>query len=84
MHNFGTLEEFGSGSTNSQPPLVGAIIPREKLAGLTTEQQDTAMALFEKYKSIFAEDVFDLGCAKNTLHYIDIGDKQPIQLRPIR
>ncbi|KAJ9068331.1 hypothetical protein DSO57_1029795 [Entomophthora muscae] len=78
IHKFGTLEEFGLGSSDGQPPLVGALIPREKLTGLSTEQQDTAMSLFEKYKSIFAEDNFDLGCAKNTLHYIDTGDKQPI------
>ncbi|KAJ9059535.1 DNA damage-inducible protein 1 [Entomophthora muscae] len=77
IHNFGTLEEFGLGSSDGQPPLVGAVIPREKLAGLSTEQQDAAMALFEKYKSIFAEDNFNLGCAKNTLHYINTGDKGP-------
>ncbi|KAJ9069946.1 hypothetical protein DSO57_1013658 [Entomophthora muscae] len=84
IHDFGTLGEFGLDFSDSQPPLVDAVIPRGKLSGLSTEQHDTAMILFEKYRSIFAEENFDLGCAKNTLHYINTGDKQPTQLCPIR
>ncbi|KAJ9066051.1 hypothetical protein DSO57_1013493 [Entomophthora muscae] len=83
IHDFGTLEEFGLGSSDSQLPLVGAVIPREKLSGLYTEQQDTALALFEKYQSIFAENNLNMGCINNTLHYIDTGDEHPIWLRPI-
>ncbi|KAJ9072234.1 hypothetical protein DSO57_1029679 [Entomophthora muscae] len=33
IHDFGTLEEFGLSSSDSQPPLVGAVIPRESWLG---------------------------------------------------
>ncbi|KAJ9082348.1 Ankyrin repeat and SOCS box protein 3 [Entomophthora muscae] len=84
IHNFGTLDEFGLPWEEETPHVVCTIIPREKLQGLTIAQQDTALALFKKYKEIFAKDNFDLGCAHNTLHHIDTGDEQPIHLCPIQ
>ncbi|KAJ9064544.1 hypothetical protein DSO57_1029474 [Entomophthora muscae] len=83
IHNFGTLDEFGLPSEEEMPPAVCTIIPQEQLQWLTVAQQDAALALFEKYKDIFAKDDFDLGCAQNTLHHIDTDEECPIRLCPI-
>ncbi|KAJ9069750.1 hypothetical protein DSO57_1015434 [Entomophthora muscae] len=82
-HNFGTLDEFGLPSEEVMPPAVCTIIPQEQLQGLSVAQQEAALALFEKYKEIFAKDDFDLGCAQNTLRHIDTDEERPICLLPI-
>ncbi|KAJ9051351.1 DNA damage-inducible protein 1 [Entomophthora muscae] len=84
IHNFGTLDEFGLPSEELIPSVVCTIIPQEQLKGLIVAQQDTALALFEKYKGIFAKDDFDLGCAHNTLQHINTGKEFPIHLCPIQ
>ena len=84
IHDFGTLEEFGLPSPTQECPAVHSVISRERLSGLDPDQQDQAIALFERYRHIFAEDDCDLGCAKDVLHKIDTGDHAPIRLRPIR
>ncbi|KAJ9076461.1 Ankyrin repeat and SOCS box protein 3 [Entomophthora muscae] len=83
INNFGTLDKFELPLEEETPPAVCLIIPCEKLQGLTVAQQEAALALFEKYKEIFAKDNFDLGCARNTLYHIDTGEEQPIRLCPI-
>ena len=80
--NFGNLEEFGLQSASLLTG-VHSVISRESLSGLTPKQQDGAIALFERYCSIFANEDFDLGCAKDILHKIETGDNTPIRLRPI-
>ncbi|KAJ9079806.1 DNA damage-inducible protein 1 [Entomophthora muscae] len=83
IHNFGTMDEFGLPLDKVIPPAVCTIIPQEQMQGLTVAQQDAALALFEKYKEIFAKDDFDLRCAHNILHHIDTGEERPIPLCPI-
>ncbi|KAJ9078810.1 hypothetical protein DSO57_1002871 [Entomophthora muscae] len=83
INNFSTLDKFGLPLEEETLPAVYTIITCKKLQGLTVAQQDTALALFEKYKEIFAKDNFDLGCACNTLHHIDTDEEQPIRLFPI-
>ncbi|KAJ9051321.1 hypothetical protein DSO57_1005609 [Entomophthora muscae] len=84
IHNFGTLDEFSLQSEEVIPPEVCTIILQEQLQGLTVSQQDTSLALNEKYKEIIAKDNFDLGCARNTLHHIDTGKEHPICICPIQ
>ncbi|KAJ9088604.1 hypothetical protein DSO57_1021370 [Entomophthora muscae] len=83
IHNFGTLDKFGLSLKEEKPPAICTIISHEQFQGLTLAQQDAALALFKKYKEIFAKDNFDLGCARNTLHHINTGEEQPIHLCPI-
>ncbi|KAJ9090606.1 hypothetical protein DSO57_1000458 [Entomophthora muscae] len=71
FENFGSLADMGLPDT--KPP-VYPDIPQETLVGLSTSEQDFVLKLFEKYKSIFAKDTFDLGCARNVQHHIDTGD----------
>ena len=59
-------------------------IPHSELTNLSTADQDQAIALFSKYSDVFATSEYNLGCAKDVLHYIDTGDSPPIRLRPIR
>ncbi|KAJ9077902.1 hypothetical protein DSO57_1012279 [Entomophthora muscae] len=77
------MDQFGLPSEEVIPPAVCTIILQEQLQGLTVAQQDADLALFEKYKVIFAKGDFDLGCAHNTLHHIDTGKENPIHLCPI-
>ncbi|KAJ9078058.1 hypothetical protein DSO57_1010873 [Entomophthora muscae] len=76
FENFGSLADMRLPDT--KPPLC-PVIPQNTLVGLSTSEKDAIMKLFEKYKSIFAKDNFDLGCAKNVQHYINTGDMPPIQ-----
>ena len=82
FHEFGTLEEMGLPSDTEAN--IHNLVPLSELSGLDSDQRQKAMALFEKYRCIFAEDDFDLGCAVDVTHHIDTGDNAPICMRPIR
>ncbi|KAJ9061434.1 hypothetical protein DSO57_1020783, partial [Entomophthora muscae] len=73
IHDFYTLKEFGSSLATKSLPMIGAATSREKLAGLTAEQQDATMALFKKRCSILSDSSFNLGYIKNNLHHINTG-----------
>jgi hypothetical protein len=76
IHEFGDFEDMGLPVIRDST--ICSIIPREKLEGLTQEQQNQVINLFEKYKCIFAENNEDLGCAKGVVHTIDTEGKGPI------
>ena len=65
-------------------PGVFPILCREDVANLLEDQFIEASKLFEKYSHIFAKDNFDLGCATNVQHVLDIGNHPPICLHPHR
>lgn len=75
------LDEFGLPSEQTS---VLTIIPREELSGLSEEQKDRALALFEKYRAAFAENDLDLGKAIGVEHRLDVQGHAPIRSRPIR
>ena len=60
-----------------------SVISRFKLVGLLPQKKDQAIALFDKYKEIFATSDFDLGCIEEVSYYIDIGDNFLIKLHLI-
>ena len=76
--NFSELDLPASG------PGVFPILCSEDVANLLEDQFIEASKLFEKYSHIFAKDDFDLGCATNVQHVLDIGDHPPIRSRPHR
>ena len=76
---FGNLTKFGIPDTCS----VLTIILHSKLTNLLPAEQDQAIALFSKYRDVFATSELDLGCAKYVLHYIDTVDSPPIRLFPL-
>lgn len=82
--NFGEFEEIGLPKSSNFKSNVLTVIPQEMLTGLTTNQQDQAIKLFEKYKKVFANDDWDLGKAKNVIHQIDSQGSPPIFSWPIR
>ncbi|KAJ9048892.1 hypothetical protein DSO57_1030055 [Entomophthora muscae] len=56
----------------------------ESLNGLTEDQKDQAIWLFEKCKDVFAENDQDLGKALGVKHVLDTQGAAPICSRPIR
>ena len=55
---------------------------REDLIDLDDCQLAIAFELFYKNKHIFAKDDYDIGCASNNQHVLDVGDHLPICSRP--
>ena len=59
-----------------------SVFSREDLIDLDDRQFEFASELFNKYKHIFAKDDYDLGCASNTHHVLDVGNHPPTCSRP--
>ncbi|KAJ9058274.1 hypothetical protein DSO57_1013964 [Entomophthora muscae] len=59
------------------------ITPLADLSSLNDTEREQASTLFEKYRCIFSEDNFDLGCVNEVTYYIDTGDNKPVCLQPI-
>jgi dUTPase len=77
--NITEVEPIGSIADIGLPEhSVNAVYSTEDLPVLSNDQQTLALDLFEKYKEVFAEDDFDLGCATGVIHTIDTGDHRPI------
>ena len=57
---------------------VFSIFLRKDLVKLIENHYEIASKLFEKYKHNFAKDNYDLRCAANTQHVLDVGDYSPI------
>ncbi|KAJ9086097.1 hypothetical protein DSO57_1007501 [Entomophthora muscae] len=83
-HNLGTgnQEPHRDLSEMGLPDQVKAsayvINPLADLSSLEKEQQEQSSALLKKYRCIFAEDDFGLGCAAGVTHHIDTGKNKPI------
>ena len=78
VKNFGELDEIGILNNPINNSNVLTAIPQEMLTGLTKNQQDQALQLFEAYKDVFANDNWDLGKAKDVIHQIDSQESPPI------
>ena len=65
---FAGLDELG---LSEAKPMALSVIPRDSLLGLSDSEKDQALALFDKYKDIFAKDDLDLGKAIGVEHVID-------------
>ena len=68
----------------SPPNQVLSAIPRDSLLGLSEQEKDQAMNLFDQYKEVFAKDDYDLGKAVGVEHTLDTQGHDPIRSRPIR
>ena len=78
----GDLSELGISFPDD--PIVGAVIPREEMHGLNEEEKDKFESLLDDFKDIFALTSEDLGCAKDELHKVNVGDAQHISQRTYR
>ena len=68
---FGNFSDRGLSTKKTS---VLSVFSIDDLAELSDNQYNIAHKLFENYKHVFAKENYDLGCAANTQHVVEVGD----------